>query len=185
MAWIRVLKKEEADGELERIYERILKSRGRISNIFLSQSLNPRALAAHLDLYLQVMFGTGGLSRLQREMIAVAVSRSNHCEYCVAHHSAAMRNYVKDEEFVTKFAEDYQNLRLEPAVKTMLDYAQKLTKQPSSVTKSDVETLRLAGFDDSEILHIALVASYFNFVNRLANGLGVKLEDDRGAGYRY
>jgi uncharacterized peroxidase-related enzyme len=185
MPWIRVLNEDEADNELKRIYERIRRSRGRISNILRSQSLNPKALAAHLDLYLQVMFGGGGLTRLQREMIAVTVSRSNQCEYCVAHHSAAMRNYVKDEEFVTKFAEDYRDVKLEPRVKAMLDYALKLTNRPNSVTGKDVGRLRMAGFDDPEILQIALVVSYFNFVNRLASGLGVGLEEERGVGYRY
>jgi len=185
MAWIRVLKEDEADEELKRIYGRIRRSRGRLSNIFLSQSLNPKALAAHLDLYLRVMFGGGGLSRLQREMIAVTVSRGNQCEYCVTHHSAAMRNYVKDEEFVKKFAENYQNVHLEPKVKVMLDYALKLTNRPGSATENDVETLRKVGFDDSEILHIALVVSYFNFVNRLASGLGVELEEDKGLKYRW
>jgi len=185
LAWISTRNEDEAEGELRRIYGRIRGSRGRVSNIFMAQSLNPEVLEAHLDLYIRTMFGKGELSRLQREMIAVAVSSANSCRYCVTHHTAAMRNYLKDEGFVAKFADDYKQLRLEPRDRAMLDYALKLTKQPSDVTKADVDALRLAGFGDSEILHIVLVASYFNFVNRLASGLGVAIEQDGGSGYRY
>lgn len=185
MAWIKVVEDKDADDELRRIYRRITGTRGRLSNIFLSQSLNPPALEAHLDLYLRVMFGQGPLSRLEREMIAVTVSRANQCEYCVAHHSAAMRNYVKDSRFVMQFAEGFRSAKLEPRHRTMLGYAVKLTEMPSSVTKYDIGALRVAGFGDEEILHIALVVSYFNFVNRLASGLGIRLEDDAVPDYKY
>ncbi|MDE1852520.1 MAG: peroxidase-related enzyme [Thaumarchaeota archaeon] len=185
MAWVRTVKEDDADEELERIYKRIRGSRGKISNIFLSQSLNPGALESHLDLYLRVMFGKGTLSRPQREMIAVVVSASNDCEYCVAHHSAAIRRYVDDELFTGQLAKDFRGAKLEPRERAMLDYASKLTTKPSSISQDDIETLRKVGFGDEEILHIALTASYFNFVNRLASGLGVSVEADEGSGYRY
>ncbi len=185
MVWIRIVKEEEADGELRRIYERIRGTRGRTSNIFLSQSLNPGALESHLDLYLRIMFGKGTLSRLQREMIAVVVSAANDCEYCVVHHSAAMRRYIPDDRLVGQLARDFSNARLGSKDRAMLEYVSKLTSRPNSVSEDDLEKLRKVGFADEEILHIVLIASYFNFVNRLAGGLGVSIEADDGSGYKY
>jgi len=185
MAWIDVVDREKTDAELKRVYERIQGTRGRISNIFLSQSLNPGALEAHLDLYLRIMFGQGTLTRLEREMIAVTVSATNNCEYCVAHHSAAMSKYLPDGEFIKLFAKDFESVNLEPKVKAMLRYASKLTTVPSAVSAGDIAELRRVGFADPEILHIAMITSYFNFVNRLASGLGVSIEEDGGSGYKY
>jgi uncharacterized peroxidase-related enzyme len=179
------VKEEDADGELRRIYERIRGTRGRTSNIFISQSLNPDALEAHLNLYLRIMFGKGGLSRLQREMIAVAVSAANDCDYCVAHHSAAMKRYVSDDRLVGQLAEDFGSAKLGPKERAMLEYATKLTKKPSSLTERDLQSLRKVGLVDEEILHVALVASYFNFVNRLVSGLGVSIEGNDGSAYKY
>jgi uncharacterized peroxidase-related enzyme len=184
-AWIKTQDEHEAEGELRRIYKRIRGSRGKVSNIFKSQSLNPEVLEAHLDLYLRIMFGKGGLSRPQREMIAVTVSAANNCEYCVIHHTAALRTFIPDEGFLAKFVNDYKQLQLGSKEMAMLDYALKLTKRPGAVTEGDLGTLRLAGLGDSEILHLALVVSYFNFVNRLTSGLGVAIEGEGGTGYRY
>ena len=89
MAWIRVVDEGEADDELQTIYQQVKGSRGRISNILSAHSLNPPALQAHMDLYMAIMFGPSGLSREEREMIAVVVSSANQCPYCIEHHAAA------------------------------------------------------------------------------------------------
>ncbi len=185
MVWIRTVREEDADGELKRIYERIRGTRGRTSNIFVSQSLNPGALESHLDLYLRIMFGKGNLSRPQREMIAVVVSTANNCEYCIAHHSAALRRYIADDRLIGQLAKDFKGAQLGTKETAMLEYASKLTSKPSSTSEDDIERLRKVGFADEEILHIAFVTSYFNFVNRLADGLGVSTEPDEVLGYKY
>ena len=142
-------------------------------------------MEAHLDLYLRIMFGRGILSRAQREMIAIVVSATNKCEYCVAHHSAALRKYVTDGQFVNQLAKDIGSVKLGSKERKMLEYAIKLTERPDSISMDDIRELRLESFGDEEILHIALIVSYFNFVNRLANGLGVSLEPDQRSGYKY
>lgn len=81
MAWIRIVDLEHADGLLARIYRAALARAGKIFNVLRIQSVQPRVLQASLDLYRELMFGPGPLSRAQREMIAVAVSRTNHCVY--------------------------------------------------------------------------------------------------------
>ncbi len=185
MSWIQTIDESDARGRLKEVYSRIRGSRGKVSNIFKVQSLDPRSLGAHLDFYLSIMFGAGGLGRAQREMIAVAVSSTNECQYCVAHHSEALAKYVKDERFIKKLARSPSEAKLEPKDRTMLAYVVKLTKTPRLIAEQDIMELQNAGFNDQQILQIATVASYFNFVNRLASGLGVRLEDEGGTGYRY
>lgn len=84
---------------------------------------------------------------------------------------------MNDETLVAQIKEDYTQANLSPADRAMLDYAAKLTRAPASVSKADVQALREAGFDDRAILDIAQITAYFAFVTRLADGLGVTLED--------
>jgi len=84
---------------------------------------------------------------------------------------------VKDEALVRQLQTDYRTADLAPADRAMLDYTAKLSRTPAEVVQSDVDRLREAGFDDAAILDICQVAAYYAFVNRLADGLGVELED--------
>lgn len=185
MTWIRTIDEEDAEGALKAVYERVKVSRGKVSNIFKVQSLDPRSLEAHLELYLSIMFGQGGLSRRQREMIAVVVSAENRCEYCVAHHSAALRRYEKDESLIAQLVSSPSTALLELKEKAMVKHAVVLTRDPSSLTEARVGALRESGMNDEEILQLTLIASYFNFVNRVADGLGVNLEEEGQKVYKY
>ncbi len=185
MAWIRTINEEDAKDTLKSVYHRVKASRGRVSNIFKVQSLDPRSLEAHLELYLNIMFGQGGLSRRQREMIAIVVSAENDCEYCVAHHSAALRKYVKDEALIAQLVASHERASLVPKEKAMVNHAVALTRDPSSLSEAHIGALRESGMSDEEILQLTLIASYFNFVNRMASGLGVNLEEEGLAVYKY
>jgi len=185
MAWIRVIDEKEATGDLKAHYERIKKSRGKVANIMKIHSLHPEAMKAHLELYLAIMFGKSGLSRRQRELLATVVSAMNGCEYCIRHHAEALRFYAKDDDWVKQIQHDYTKANLSEKDRQMLDYAAKLTHSPSSVTEKDVEALRAVGFSDEEILSINLITSYFNFVNRIAEGLGVEPSEEEARGYKY
>lgn len=81
--WIRVIEPEEATGRLREVYEETARNRGRLAQIHKIHSLNPESLSAHMGLYLTLMFGSSPLSRRERELIGVAVSRANGCRYCV------------------------------------------------------------------------------------------------------
>ena len=85
---------------------------------------------------------------------------------------------TQDDQLVAALAKDYKNAPISDADRAMLDYAAKLTRRPSKITRQDVEALRQAGFGDAAVLDICQVTAYFNFVNRLADGLGVELETD-------
>ncbi len=96
-----------------------------------------------------------------------------------------MRRYIADNRFIVQLARDFAGSKLETKERAMLEYATKLTTRPGAISKDDLERLRKVGSCDAEILHIALIASYFNFVNQLASGLDVSIEAGEGSGYRY
>lgn len=185
MAWIRVIEEDEAEGRLKACYEEIRQARGKVANIMKVHSLQPETMKAHLDLYRTIMFGPSGLSRRQRELLATAVSALNGCAYCVRHHSEALRAYVRDEGFIEQVQRDPTQAPLEAKDRAMLDYAAKLTRRPAEVNGEDVERLRQAGFGDEDVLTINLITGYFNFVNRIAQGLGVTFTEEEARGYRY
>lgn len=148
MAWIDEVEVGDAEGELETLYSELVAKRGKVANILKVHSLNPNAMGNHLDLYMTLMFGKSGLSRTEREAIAVVVSASNDCAYCVNHH------------------------------------AEKLTSAPSAMTESDLGELRAVGLSDRDLLDLTLIVGYFNFVNRIALGLGVEYSEQEMSGYR-
>ncbi len=184
MAWIEEIEIDNAGGELGETYARLIEKRGKVSNILKVHSLNPPSLNNHLDLYMTVMFGKSGLSRAEREAIAVVVSASNECAYCVAHHAEALKRYVHDDEALALLASADGLETLEPRLSSIVRHAEKLTSAPAAMTESDLDELRAVGLDDRDILDLTLVAAYFNFVNRIAMGLGVAMSDEEIAGYR-
>ncbi len=186
MPWIRTVEPEDADDRLKPVYDRIEAQRGKLSAIMQVQSLSPAAMAAHLDLYMAVMFGRSGISRAERELVAVVVSTANGCRYCVAHHAAALAAYWKSEERVRRAAADWRSLEdLTERERAMVEYAEALTRQPSTVGEHRVEAMREAGLSDEDVLAVNLVVAYFNFVNRIAEGLGVEVDPDEVGGYSY
>lgn len=184
MAWIRVIEKAEADGKLREVYEEIERNRGKIANIMKVHSLNPQAMKKHLELYIHLMFGKSDLSREERELIAVVVSSINGCEYCLTHHAEALNHYWKDDKRIEELKRDFTTMKFSDKIQQMLEYAVKLTKTPSAINPSDIENLRRCGFNDEDILNINLITSYFNFVNRIALGLGVEFTPEESEGYK-
>lgn len=184
MSWIDEVEVSEADGRLAGIYRELVEKRGKISNILKVHSLNPGALGNHLDLYMTLMFGKSGLSRAEREAIGVVVSAENDCAYCVNHHVEALKNYIKDEEVLGMLATADGLETLEPRLSNIVRHAEKLTSAPGAMTESDLGELRAVGLTDTDILDITLITAYFNFVNRIAQGLGVDFTPDEMSGYR-
>jgi len=185
MARIQVVDETRAEGPLKEVYAEIARKRGSVANVFKIESLNPAVMRAHLDFYMSIMYGKSGLSRQQREMIATAVSNANGCHYCTTHHSEALWKYIRDDATIQAVKADFAAAPVGPKEKAMLAYAIRVTKLPAAVNEVDIERLRQAGFSDADILDMTLVASYFNFVNRLVLSLGVRLERDEDRVYKY
>ena len=183
MSWIDEVDVAEADGQLQAIYAELVAKRGKVSNILKVHSLNPEAMQNHLDLYMTVMFGQSGLSRAEREAIGVVVSAVNDCTYCVNHHAEALRRYIEDDEVLEMLMSADGLETLEPRLSNIVRYAEKLTSAPAAMTEIDLGELRAVGLDDRDILDVALVTAYFNFVNRIALGLGVTYSADEMSGY--
>lgn len=184
MAYIDVIQPNEAEGELKEIYDELIASRGKLAEVHKIQSLNPKSITNHMDLYMTIMFGKSPIKRVHREMMAVVVSKANGCPYCQKHHAAAVQHYWKDEERVEQLRQDYRQLKLSEKERLLCDFAWELTVNPSGKEERLVQPLKELGLSDRAILDASLVVSYFNFVNRIVLSLGVQEEEDV-AGYEY
>ncbi|TVR64141.1 MAG: peroxidase [Gemmatimonadales bacterium] len=185
MTWITTVHEKDAEGELAHIYREIEEGRGKVSNIMRCQSLAPRAMKAHMDLYMELLFARGGLSRAERELIAVVVSVENGCAYCTEHHAEALAAWWRDPKRVARLREDPDTAGLTEREAALTRFARILTREPSESGLEGVEALRAVGLECEEILQATLITGYFNFVNRIAEGLGVEAPPDEIGGYRY
>jgi len=182
VSWIKRIGYEQATGRLRAIYDRIKGPHGELDNILTVHSLRPHTLEGHMALYKNVLHHTGNrLPTWLLETIGVYVSRLNRCDYCVDHHFAGLRRLLADDERASAIRDaiDADDLAaFEPRQRAMLAYARQLTLDPSSVTESDLERLRVAEIDDGEILEVNQVAAYFAYANRTVQGLGVTTHGD-------
>ena len=178
MAWTRIIGQDEAEGDLKDIYER-MKARGAMVQAeALTVYTQEPGLFQWLDQGLHLPgsgYGVTAIDRTLVNLIVVAVSSINQCGNCVASHSPVLKQLLKNDALVDQVAEDYTKADLDPRTMAALDYAAKVTRSPSSVEESDINCLRDAGYSDQEIVDIAHVTAWFNYVNRVALGLGTKL----------
>ncbi|MFT5858941.1 MAG: putative peroxidase-related enzyme [Flavobacteriaceae bacterium] len=185
MAYIDVISYDDSEGELRTIYDDLIQSRGKLADVHMIQSLNPQSIVNHMDLYMTIMFKKSPLKRVQREMIAVVVSKANNCGYCQLHHAEAVNHYWKDDEKTAQLKSDYTQLELSEIDRALCDYAKELTVSPNHDNQSSIIKLKEVGLGDRAILDASMVISYFNFVNRIVLGLGLALNEDELAGYNY
>ncbi len=185
MAYIDVVEYDESEGKLREIYDDLIISRGKLADVHTIQSLNPESIVNHMDLYMTVMFGKSPLRRVQREMIAVVVSKSNECDYCQMHHASAVNHYWKDDIKIEQLKADYSQLNLSEVDMELCHFAKNLTKHPSHNNQEWNERLKKTGLSDRAILDATLVISYFNFVNRIVLGLGLNVNEKELEGYNY
>lgn len=147
---------------------------GLVPNVLLAYAFDEKKLHAFTDMYNDLMLGESGLSKLEREMIAVAVSAVNHCYYCLTAHGAAVRQLSGDPAFGEMMTMNYRAAELPPKQKAMLDFAVKLTETPDKIEEADRAALRQAGFSDRDIWDIASVAAFFNMSNRVAAAVDMR-----------
>ncbi|MFC0264361.1 peroxidase-related enzyme [Fontibacter flavus] len=186
MARIHVIQEEEAEGMLQKVYQDLIQSRGKLAEVHKIQSLNPKTIISHMQLYMDIMYGQSPLKRWQREMIAVVVSVTNQCAYCTQHHAEALHIFWKDVDKMNELIDNKNVSSLEPINQLWNKLAKTITATPSSPEIGEtIEKLKNLGLDDRSILDATLVIAYFNFVNRIILGLGVELEADGGKGYKY
>jgi uncharacterized peroxidase-related enzyme len=146
------------------------------SSIVGSHTLIPDALFHAFATFGSLMSPELPLSRAQHEMIATMVSVTNRCVYWIESHAEFLRRVTLDKGLVEALEKDYASAPISAQDRVMLDYVIKLTKDATKVWKDDIEGMRKAGFDDRGILQITLIASWFNYINRVADALGVGRE---------
>jgi uncharacterized peroxidase-related enzyme len=186
-AWIRMIPIEEASGTLAEMYERVRTPHGTVDNVMRAHSLRPHTMEGHLVLYKSALHNPDNrLPFWLLECIAVYTSLTNRCAYSLAHHAANFRRLLRREGWdAARIDAGYRALeagRPELAFSgkelALLEYARKLTAAVGDMARADVEALRAAGCDDGEILEANQVCAYFNYSNRLLNGLGVTTDGD-------
>jgi len=147
---------------------------GFVPNVLLAYAFDMTKLETFVAMYNDLMLGPSGLSKLEREMIAVAVSSQNRCYYCLVSHGAAVRQYSGNPLLGEQIVMNYRVARIDKRQRTMLDFAVKLTVQPWSVEDADRERLRRAGFGERDIWDIAAVTGFFNMSNRVASATDMR-----------
>jgi uncharacterized peroxidase-related enzyme len=165
------LRESELNLELHDYFRNCEEKLGFVPNVLKAYAFDNKKLKAFIDMSDDLMLGESGLSRLEREMIAVVVSAVNHCHYCLTAHGAAVRYRSKDPVLGDTVEHNYRAASITRKQKAMLDFAVKLTETPDKIVNADRDLLRQAGFSDRDIWDIAAVAAFFNMSNRLASAV--------------
>ena len=157
----------------ERI-EAVQEKSGFIPNVFLALAHRPDEFRAFFAYHDALMEKESGLTKAEREMIVVATSALNQCQYCVIAHGAILRIRAKDPFIADQVATNYRKADITPRQRAMLDYAMKVSRQAETVGPEDFETLHGYGFSDEDIWDIGAVAAFFALSNRMANMVSMR-----------
>ena len=151
---------------------------GMVPNVLQAHAFDIAKLNAFTGLYNELMLADSGLSKLEREMIAVVVSSINRCFYCLTAHGAAVRELSGNPILGEQLVMNYRTAELEPRQRTMLDFTALLTSASYTVEEHDRQKLRDVGFSDRDIWDIINVAAFFNMTNRVASGTAMVPNDE-------
>jgi uncharacterized peroxidase-related enzyme len=162
------------DVETADYFARCEEKLGLIPNVLLAYAFDPAKLRAFSALYNDLMLAPSGLSKAEREMIAVVVSAVNRCHYCLTAHGAALRQLTGDPALAETIAQNWRAAGLPPRQAAMLGFAEKVATDSHKITEPDRNTLRDMGFSDRDIWDIAAVAAFFAMSNRMASATGMR-----------
>jgi uncharacterized peroxidase-related enzyme len=151
---------------------------GMIPNVLQAYAFDLEKLNAFTALYNDVMLADSGLSKLEREMIAVTVSSINKCYYCLTAHGAAVRQLSGDPQLGEMLVMNWRAARLDARQKAMLGFAELVTVSSAKVTEGDRDALRKVGFSDRDIWDIAAVTGFYNMSNRMASATDMRPNDE-------
>jgi uncharacterized peroxidase-related enzyme len=157
------------DEDLRVIWRKCVDKLGFVPNVLQTYALRPQRLRNFMAMYNEVMLSDSGISKLEREMIAVVVSAANRCYYCLVAHGAAVRQLSGDPQLGEMMAFNYRVAMLPSRQRQMLDFAWKLTTTPHLVDDTDRDALSQQGFTDTDIFDIAETVAFFNLSNRMAS----------------
>jgi uncharacterized peroxidase-related enzyme len=157
------------DGDLQEVWAKCVDKLGYVPNVLSAYSLRPQRLRNFMTIYNEIMLSPSGLSKLEREMVAVVVSSANRCYYCLVAHGAAVRQLSGDPELGEMLALNYRVATLDPRQRTMMDFVWKLTKTPHLIEDADRDALSQQGLSQEDIFDLAETTALFNLSNRMAS----------------
>ena len=171
---LRLPNQRRLDPAIKTLFAKFTEKLGFVPNVFRSYTLRPRRLEHFRQYNNELMIGDSGLTKLEREMIAVVVSSVNHCHYCLVAHGAAVRVLSGNTHLSDQLAANYRSSEVTPRQRGMLDFVWKLSATPALIEESDRAALRHAGFSDEDIFDIAEVAAFYAASTRLASAVDAR-----------
>jgi uncharacterized peroxidase-related enzyme len=156
------------DEDIQAVFARCIEKLGIVPNVLATYSANQKKLRNFMAMYNELMLAPSGLSKLEREMVAVVVSSANRCYYCLVAHGAAVRKLSGDPELGEMLALNYRVAKLPPRQRAMLDYAWKLTTALHLIDEADRDALRAHGLTNEDIFDLSETVALFNLSNRMA-----------------
>ena len=176
------------DDDLKAIWQKCVEKLGFVPNVYATYSKRPQRLRNFMAMYNEIMYAPSGLSKLEREMIAVVVSSANRCFYCLVAHGAAVRQLSGDAELGEMMALNYRVAKLDARQRGLLDFAWKLTTTPNLVDDADRDGLHAHGLSEEDIFDLAETTAFFNLSNRMASASDMMPNpeyhrSDRGPGF--
>ena len=168
---------ELPDDIRERI-EGVQEKSGFVPNVFVALAHRPDEFRAFFAYHDALMDKESGLSKAEREMIVVATSSANECQYCVVAHGAILRIRAKNPLIADQIASNYRKADITPRQRAMLDFAMLVSQEAQAVDEEDVDDLREHGFSDDDIWDIGGIAAFFGLSNRMANMMSLRPNDE-------
>jgi len=165
---IRLPVRAKLDADMQKYFGICAEKLGFVPNVLAAYSFDQTKLRAFVNLYNDLMLAESGLSKLEREMIAVVVSSANRCYYCLTAHGAAVRQLSGDPELGEMLVMNWRTAPLPARQRALLVFAHKLTVTPAEVGETDRAALRDAGWSERDVWDAASVTGFFNFTNRVA-----------------
>ena len=183
-AWIEIPPDDAADADLKSKLDQVRAPNGTVDNVMRVHSLRPHTMIGHYSLYMSVLHNEGNtLPDWLLETVASYTSMLNNCAYSLANHWSNARHLIADPKRADKIHAALEAGAPERVFDgkelAFLRYARKLTRSAGEMVREDTQALHDAGASDGKILEVNQVVCYFNYVNRLLNGLGVSLEGDK------
>ena len=158
---------EQVESYLKIVEDKI----GFIPNVLAAFAKFPKQFEGFTKLYNSLMLGESGLTKLEREMIAVTVSSENHCFYCLVAHGSAVRELSNDPQLGERIAANFRSAELPRKQEELLSFAKKLTRDPSEIGEQERKKLRDVGYTDRDVWDISAIVGFFNMTNRLASAI--------------
>ena len=160
---------KDGEDQVKNYLEIVQQKLGFIPNVLAAFAKFPKQFEGFTKLYNALMLGESGLTKLEREMIAVTVSSENHCFYCLVAHGSAVRELSNDPQLGERIAANFRSAELPKKQEELLNFTKKLTKDPSEISENDRKRLRDVGYSDRDIWDISAIVGLFNMTNRIAS----------------